>query len=145
MIKSKFQNEVISRLSELGQTKFGRLNFHFAASILGVLQEDVKGFRKFLKDNELTDRRNEYISHKELPTKWEDIRAPHRISYCTILRGIAFALIIMKKIDSVHLGPQSRLQWIELRKSRYEHHMPASSAYMLLPYLVLDNNDNKGT
>jgi hypothetical protein len=129
-----FRNDIISRLSELSEKKYGQINFYFASQKLTILETDVIEFQKFIKRANFKDRRNEYISHKKLPPLWEDHRAPHRIVYKTILRAIAFSLILMKKIDLNYLGPSAKRQWQLLRKKRYDLTSPPSVAYLLLPY-----------
>lgn len=91
IIIEKFKNDTISRLSELGQDKVGQINFYFASKKLSILKEEVVEYEYFIKRNKFRDRRNQYISHKQLPPTWEGHRAPQRISYLTILRGIAKA------------------------------------------------------
>lgn len=140
IIKSKFQDEIISRLSELGYKVYGRVNFHFAADKLKILQNEVKEFEDFLVQNNFRARRNEYISHKNLPPNWDDHRAPYRITYQTMLRGIAMAVSIMKKFDYHHLGSGTKAQWIEMRARRYNYNLSAGMAYLLLPHIRLDNN-----
>ena len=54
-----------------------------------------------------------------------------------MVRGIAKALRIMKKIDRLFLGPSAKYLWIEMRKKRYSLTYPANVGYMLLPYLKL--------
>ena len=129
-----FRNDIISRLSELSEKTFGQVNFYFASQKLKILQSEVIEFQKFIKKANFKDRRNEYISHKKLPPAWEDHRAPHRITYKTLLRAIVFSLILMKKIDFYFLGPAAKKQWNILRKKRYKLTSPPSVAYILLPY-----------
>ena len=129
-----FRNDIISRLSELSEKTFSQVNFYFASQKLKILQSEVLEFQKYIKNSKFKDRRNEYISHKKLPPNWEDHRAPHRISYKTLLRGIAFSVILMKKFDSYFLGPIAKKQWMILRKKRYNLTSPPSVAFILLPY-----------
>jgi hypothetical protein len=129
-----FRNDIISRLSELSEKTFGQVNFYFASQKLKILQSEVSEFQKFIKNSKFKDRRNEYISHKKLPPNWEDHRAPHRIPYKTLLRGITISLILMKTIDTHFLGPIAKKQWMILRKKRYNLTSPPSVAYILLPY-----------
>lgn len=135
IIAEKFKDDIISRLSELSEEKVGQITFHFAAKKFNILESEIMEFRKFIKKNNFNDRRNQYISHKTLPSSWDKIRAPHRIPYFTILRGIAFALILMKKIDIHHHGQGIKLQWIKMRKKRYDFTAPAKIDFMLLPYV----------
>ena len=123
IIAEKFKDDIISRLSELSEEKVGQINFHFASKKFNILESEVKDFKNFIKKNNFSDRRNQYISHKTLPSTWEEHRAPHQICYFTILRGIAFALILMKKIDIHHHGKGIKLKWIKMRKKRYDFHL----------------------
>ncbi|HNP69064.1 MAG TPA: hypothetical protein PKH16_14250 [Aequorivita sp.] len=135
LIKKKFQDEIISRLSELGHKSYGKVNFYFATNKLKALENEFKDFEKFIKDNHLKAKRDEFISHKKLPPTWDEHKAEHRISYLTTLKGIAKALILMKKIDRLHLGENSNQQWNKMRKKRYDFSVPAKAGYLLLPYL----------
>ena len=135
LIKKRFQDDIISRLSELGHKSFGKVNFYFATKKLNALEPEFKAFEKFIKDNHIKAKRDEYISHKKLPPTWDEHRSEHRISYLTTLKGIAKALILMKKIDSIYLGENSNQQWIKMRAKRYDFSMPGKVAYSLLPYL----------
>jgi hypothetical protein len=135
LIKNKFQDEIVSRLSELSHKSFGKVNFYFATNKLKALDTEFKDFEKFVKENNLKAKRDEYISHKKLPPTWDEHQAEYRITYLTTLKGIAKALILMKKIDRIHIGENSNQQWIKMRKKRYDYSMPAKAGYLLLPYL----------
>jgi len=135
IIEEKFKDDIISRLSELSEEKVGQVTFHFAAKKINILESEVKEFRKFIEKNNFSNKRNQYISHKTLPASWKELRAPHRIPYFTILRGIAFALILMKKIDIHHYGQEVRLQWIKMRKKRYDFTALAKIDFFLLPLI----------
>lgn len=135
LIRKKFQDEIISRLSELGKKKFGRINFHFASEKLGILKDEVIEFEGFIVENDFRDRRNQYISHKELPLNWSGHKGEHRISYTKILRALGMALSLMKKIDLHFHGPDSKYQWYEMRKRRYEYSISGKAKYLLLPHL----------
>lgn len=136
----KLEDEIAARLSELAQFRIGRLNFYFAYRKLGEPDADVKQFAQFIAGSRIKEKRDRYISHKDLPEKWEE----HRlllIPYPVLLRGIAYALRLMKHLDSVFLGPRARYLWREMRKRRYEPVYPASVGYLLLPYLRLSPSD----
>ncbi|MNY56600.1 hypothetical protein D3C86_1926950 [compost metagenome] len=70
-----------------------------------------------------------------MPPTWQEYQAEYRITYLTILKALAKALILMKKIDRVHIGEDSNEQWNKMRKKRYDYSMPAKAGYLLLPYL----------
>lgn len=93
MVKNKFQDEIISRLSELSHKSYGKVNFYFATNKLKSLEAEFKDFEKFIKENNFKTKRDEYISHKKMPPTWEEHRAEYRITYLTTLKGIAKALI----------------------------------------------------
>lgn len=137
----KLRDEVISRLSELGQKKIGRLNFYFAGIKLNKLSKEIDDYKCFIKKNNFKGRRDRTISHKELPERWQNHKADLDISYRMLLTGIAKALRLMKKIDDIFLGPCSRYLWREMRKRRYVPLSPIKAVYLLLPYLKLSKND----
>jgi len=136
----KLEDEVAARLSELAQFKIGRLNFFFAYQKLGQPEGDVQEFAKFVEKSRIKEKRDRYVSHKDLPEKWEE----HRylmIPYPVLLRGIAHMLGLMKKVDSLFLGPRAKYLWREMRKKRYDPLYPARASYLLLPYLRLSPED----
>jgi len=67
MLRNKLSDDIIARLSELAQPKTGRLTFHFAAEKLGRLDAEVRAFRNFIARGQFQRKRNQDISHKELP------------------------------------------------------------------------------
>lgn len=138
VLADKLKDELIGRLSELAEPKVGRLTFHFASVKLGRFEQDVSLFSKFVQRGRLTEKRNYDISHKELPEQWSEHKAiiiPSR----TLLRGIAYASRLMKKIDREVLGPSSKYLWHEMRKKRYILTHPPQVGYMLMPHLNLSN------
>lgn len=139
LIKSKLSDDIIARLSELSETKTGRINFYFAGQKLSNLEHEIKEFKNFIENKNFRKRRNQYISHKQIPPRFEDWRGPHRIEYKTLLRGVGMALRLMKKIDNVYLGDISRKQWLIMRKKRYDFNSPRVGTYLLLPYLIDTN------
>jgi len=136
----KLEDEISARLSELAQFKIGRLNFYFAYQKLGQPETDAKEFARFIEKSRIKEKRDRYISHKDLPEKWKEHRFLS-IPYPTLLRGIAHALMLMKKVDAIFLGPRAKYLWREMRKKRYEPLYPASASYLLLPYLRLSKED----
>jgi hypothetical protein len=136
---NKFADEIISRLSELSERKIGQINFYFASVKLSALKDEVADFAAFIASEQFKERRNSYISHKALPQKWEDHRASPFIPYRTIVQAIARAVHLMKKVDTIHLGPRGKHLWHEMRRRRYELFYPPRAGYMLLPYLRLSN------
>ena len=132
----KLNDEIVSRLSELSEEKIGQLTFYFVSEKLGVIENDIKQFRKFITRNKFRIKRNHNISHKVCPEKWEEDKLII-IPYNLILKGIVRALILMKKIDSVVLGPSSKYSWHKMRKKKYEVITPVKVQYMLMPYINL--------
>jgi len=136
MLTNKLTDEIVSRLSELAEAKIGRLTFHFAATKLVKLNDEVREFTTFISRQRFQEKRNYDISHKELPEEWSQHKHIH-IPYRILLRGIAQAMRLMKTIDGVVLGPAAKHLWREMRKRRYVLMNPARSAYMMLPHLNL--------
>jgi hypothetical protein len=136
----KLEDEIVARLSELSERKIGQLTFHFAAAKLGVLNDDVLHFRRFIEAKGFVEKRNLDISHKALPQTFADHRYRH-IRYRTISHGVAMALRLMKRIDRRVLGPSAPYLWREMRKKRYVPMTPPSAGYMIMPYLRLGEHD----
>ncbi|HEV2616370.1 MAG TPA: hypothetical protein VGU63_07150 [Candidatus Acidoferrales bacterium] len=137
VLRTKMQDELIARLSELSKTKIGRLTFHFAAVKLKALQNETEAFRRFIQHHGFDEKRNYDLSHKELPERWSEHKYIS-IPYKTLLEGIARASVLMKKIDRKFLGPSAPYLWREIRKKRYSMTMnPPGSMYMILPLLNL--------
>ena len=70
LLRNKLSDELVARLSELAEPKIGRLTFHFAAQKLGKLADDERAFRTFITREKFQQKRNQDISHKELPEQW---------------------------------------------------------------------------
>jgi hypothetical protein len=139
-LMEKLEDEIAARLSELAQSKIGRLNFHFAHKKLGVLEEDVEAFSSFIEQSRIKEKRDRYISHKDLPETWRESRYL-QIDYPVLLKGIARALRLMKRFDAQYIGATSTLLWREMRKKRYDFSLPPRVGYMLLPYMRLSPED----
>jgi hypothetical protein len=139
-LTDKMRDEIISRLSELGYKKAGRINFFSVATELGQFEKETTAFTAFMKNSNFIRRRNAQISHKEMPPCWTKNFDVH-VSYKKMLRGLAFALGLMKKIDRKILGPASPYLWREARKKRYQPIYPAHISYNLIPYLRLEEAD----
>jgi hypothetical protein len=86
ILSQKMRDEIIARLSELSEIKIGRLTFHFAVEKLKALHNDSEKFTNFIETNGFRKKRNWDISHKELPEKWTDQRAPIQIPYNKLIR-----------------------------------------------------------
>lgn len=137
IIRKKLADDVISRLSELANKSYGKLNFHFATQKLKKFTKESEEFHFFILNNNFTDRRNEYISHKKLAPTWEGFKREHPISYLTITKALAKALIIMKKIDGFYLGSDAHLKWHILRKHRYRYDIPARAQYLMMHHVKI--------
>lgn len=135
ILSKKLKDEIIARLSELAQQKIGRLNFYSVSVKLGKFNDYARQFTIFIERNRFSEKRNYDISHKELPEKWTD----HKfimVPYTKLIRGIALAVALMKKIDRFVLGPIAPTLWRQARKNRYNIIMPPRVTYMLLPYYL---------
>jgi len=139
-LTDKLSDEIIARLAELGESKVGRLTFHFAHLKLKQLQDETKQYTRFVVNNGFREKRNYDISHKELPERWTEHKFLH-VPYRTLVRGIALSLRLMKRIDAIHVGPRAKYQWYEMRRRRYPPSYPAKRAYGLLPYVWLNTAD----
>jgi hypothetical protein len=136
LLSDKLSDEIVARLSELGENKIGRLNFHFATEKLDVLKAEAGRFSTFVQRHGLKRKRDCDISHKRAPESWHDdnyIRIPYRL----IVRGVAGALRVMKMLDRAFLGPAAPYLWRKQRTKRYKPLYPPRAGYGLLPYLYL--------
>ncbi len=136
----KLGDELIGRLSELAEKKFGQLTFYFAAKKLGQLEGEVASFEAFVIKHRIRDKRNRDVSHKHLPEKAAG-RNDIQIQYPVMVRAVAMALRLMKRIDRRVLGPSSPYSWREARKRRYDYISPPRVGYLLIPYLHLSGDD----
>lgn len=106
-LTDKLSDEIVARLAELADRKVGRLTFFFAQLKLNQLDKEINLFILFIEKNRFQQKRNYDISHKELPENWTDHKL-FDIPYTVIVRGIVMALRLMKKIDTLHLGPRAK-------------------------------------
>jgi hypothetical protein len=139
IIRDKLIDDTISRLSELSESKVAQVTFFCASRKLDVLANETSQFRKYLESNKFVDRRNKYISHKEMPKELGKAINPPNIPFYKITKALAIALTLQKRFDSLCLGPSSKYLWKEMRKKRYELMYPMKPFYYLLPYLHLTN------
>lgn len=141
LLAEKLNDDLVASLSELGEEKIGRTNFHFAEMKLNFALDSARRFRQFIEKHHFRRKRNQEISHKEQPEKWLDPGLiPIHISYVHALRALALAVRTMKAIDLQHLGPSAPYLWAEVRKKRYELMSPARVGYILLPYMRLPDH-----
>ena len=140
LLLDKLENDLIARLSELGDKKIGRTNFYFATRKLKVLEQESDSFTNFVVAKKLRQKRNQEIAHREQPERWLDSREIN-ISYHTLVKGTALALRLMKRIDRNVLGPAAPFLWRQARKKRYEMSLDPRVKYMLVPYLHLSAED----
>lgn len=139
-LADKLEDGVVARLSELAEPKIGRLTFHFASQKLRRFESEAGGFQRFIQERRFSEKRNSDISHKELPEKWSDHRHL-RIPYPTIVRGIAMAVRLMRRIDGVAVGHEARFFWHKLRERRYERMLLPKVQYMIAPYIKLSEQE----
>lgn len=142
ILVNKLRDEIVARLSELAEMKVGQLTFCFVQEKLGQLKKEVSEFDGFINCKKFREKRNYNISHKQLPEQWSDHKHIH-IPYISIIKGIALALRLMKKIDRNVLGPSAPYLWREMRKRRYMPMSLSNKSYMLLPYLRLSEKDRE--
>jgi hypothetical protein len=136
MVSSKFKDDLISRIAELGDKKVGQLTFYFASRKFEKLESEVNKFEKFINDNKFTYNRNNFISHKNLKPTWTENKAPYTISYKTMTIALAMSISLIKQFDELHYGAKIKRQWQLLRKRRYIFTVSRKSEYMLLPHLI---------
>jgi hypothetical protein len=136
VVVDRLRNDLTARLSELGERKMGRLNFHFLGAKVPQFQPLAGVFTDFVISSGIREKRHRDISHKELPPQWKDHR--HRYVYDRLLtRGTALALRTMKLIDREVIGRESPHLWRIMRTRRYEPANPPSAGYLLMPYILL--------
>jgi hypothetical protein len=134
IVRSRFRDDIILRLSELSSTKHGRLNFHFAADKIGSLKQEVKEYEQFLHDKHIVFRRNKNIGHKQITPRWTDIDAQPHIPYFTLLRAISGAIRLIKYFDSAYYGGLGKAIWRLERTKRYELIASARAKYLLFEF-----------
>jgi hypothetical protein len=136
----KLENEIISRLSELSEQKIGQLTFFFAQQKLKEqvdLSQDVNDYKRFVDKEKIRDKRNQFISHKQLPETWTE----HKeilISTQTLGKCLSLAVKLMIKIDKEILGPSAIFLWREVLKKSTPPIRPLNVNFMLLPHMSLD-------
>jgi hypothetical protein len=136
-LADRLESDVVARLSELAEPKVGRLTFHFASKKLGEkFYPHVSEYARFVRKNRFVEKRNLEISHKELPEKRLE-HAPIHIPYPTIVRALALAMRLMKKIDKIAVGHEARFFWPKLRRRRYEPSLSPHVEYVIAPYMKL--------
>jgi hypothetical protein len=141
IVRSKFRDDIISRLSELSSTTHGRVNFNFASDKFKIQKQEIRDFREFLNKNNLIFRRNKNISHKQISPKWNQRDPSPHIPNKVITRAVAWAMVIMKKFDKEYYGNDYRRFWLIEREKRYKIELAGRAKYMLLPH-IRKNNKN---
>jgi hypothetical protein len=139
-LEDKLEDEIVARLSELGERKIGRLTFHFAAVKLNAFGAEARAFSKYVEAAGFKAKRNHEISHRALPEQWSEHRSIF-IPYRTLLRGIVRAVRLMKAIDVHVLGPKMVRQWRHVRRLRYDHTLPPRVAYLMLSHYRVPVHD----
>lgn len=141
----KLENDIVANLSELAEIEIGKLTFYFALRKLNIedeLDPYFNEFRKNIKENKLTDKRNKFISHKQLPEKWTDHKEIY-ISMPVIGKCLSLAIRLMIKIDKIYLGPSAIYLWHECLKKKSKPIIPLNVNYMMLPHMHLSIEDRK--
>jgi hypothetical protein len=136
LLADKLGDELVGRLAELADNKIGQLTFYFAVRKLNSFEKEAVAFTKYIVKTKIRDKRNRDISHKELPGQKPGQKYLH-IEYRILLRAVALALRLMKKMDRHIIGTAAPFPWKEARKRRYEFLSPPHAGYMLIPYLNL--------
>jgi hypothetical protein len=72
LLADRLSDEVVARLSELGEHKTGRLNFFFATEKLGLLKANAAQFSRLVQQNKFKNKRDNDIGHKRAPESWDD-------------------------------------------------------------------------
>ena len=141
LLADRLNDDLVASLSELGEEKIGRTNFHFVEVKLGLTFDWTQRFRKFIEKYQFRKKRNQHIAHKEQPEQWLDPGLiPFDIKYAHLLKALALAVRTMKAIDLQHLGPTAPYLWAEVRKKRYELMLPGRVGYILLPHIRLPDH-----
>jgi hypothetical protein len=140
ILSDKLEDEIVSRLSELSELEIGQLTFYFAQRKLEGqidLSQDVHEYRAFVEKQGIKDKRNQFISHKQLPETWTE----HKmlvIPRPVIGKCLSLAVRMMIKIDKVFLGPSAIYLWREVLKKKTVPMRPLHANFMILPYMRLD-------
>ena len=129
ILADKLRDEIVARLAELAEEKIGRLTFYFVQQKLNKFDAEIKEFARFVESNRFREKRNYDISHKELPEQWTDHKFIH-IPYFKVLKGVALAPRLIKRIDRSVLGPSAPYLWRKMRKKRYEPMNPVNAGYL---------------
>jgi hypothetical protein len=116
--------------------KLGGSHFTSPVKSFNAVEAEIQAFQRFIERHKFTEKRNSDISHKDLPENWSDHRYLH-ILYPTIVRAIAMAVRLMKRIDDLAVGPEARFFWSKLRQRRYDRTMRAKVQYLLTPHIKL--------
>ncbi len=136
ILSNKLKEEMVARLSELGEEKIGQINFYFASKKLNAFEKETKDFTEYVVKHKFREKRNLEISHKNLPPTFNDWRLIV-VPNVVVLRAVTRAAYMMKKIDRLYLGPEAPYLWKEMRKKRYDFIYPPKVMYLLLPHLHL--------
>jgi hypothetical protein len=140
LMADKLSDELVGRLSELAENKIGQLTFYFAARKLELFGREAEAFTDYIVKMKIRDKRNRDVSHKQLPGEKANQKYLH-IEYRILVRAVALALRLIKRIDRHVLGPSAPFLWKEARRRRYEFLSPPRAGYMLVPYLNLSPDE----
>lgn len=136
----KFGDEIVARLSELAGKEDRRLNFAYTARCLHMFHKESRSYYSLIIAGNFARKRNVSISHKVLPKRpFKSNYVP--VSYPVLLRALAAAMALMKKVDREVYGPAAPYFWREARKRRHSPMYPVKVNYSLLHYVRLSNSD----
>lgn len=136
----KLEDEIVSRLSELAEQEIGQLTFYFAQRKLEKqddLSSDVLEYKKYVEKERFKDKRNQFISHKQLPETWTEYKIIY-IPIPTIGKCLSLAVKLMIKIDKIFLGPSAIYLWREVLKKKTAPMRPLHTNFMLLHNMNLN-------
>jgi len=133
-LKERIKDDLILTLAGLAECKVDRATFHFVVQKINALNFDEQKFRKYIEKNNLKQKRDREIAHREQPLDWPK-QGDIFITYSVLTVSLAKAVRLMKKIDVHIMGDRANNQWHRMRKKRYDLTMPARAKYLLLEYL----------
>lgn len=133
-LKDRIKDDLILTLAGLAERKVDRATFYFIVQKIDGLHADEDNFRKYIEKNNLKQKRDREIAHREQPLDWPKY-GDIRISYSVLTISLAKAIRLMKKIDAKVMGNRANDQWHKMRKKRYDLTMTARAKYLLLEYL----------
>lgn len=133
-LKGRIKDDLILTLAGLAERKLDRATFYFAVQKINALHSDEEKFRRYIEINNLKQKRDREIAHREQPLDWPK-HGDISISYSVLTIALAKAIRLMKKIDANVMGDNANNQWHKMRKKRYDLTMPARAKYLLIEHI----------